>query len=242
LKVLFTLLQEKLVAHLRNRVHSGEFTERSLARATGISQPHIHNVLKGIRTLSPEYADLIVAHFGLTISDLLTYQELGITAPPALGVSLVPRLGGVAGPSHIMGESIEGVYPMPHGFAETLSMPVMLELTHDPNMFPYFQNGDLALVDRCKVSRSALQPLAVYLVQRERGTTLRYLRTGGTRLYLLTPYTLDEPRKWESLSLSGRQLEDVIRGRIAWIGRASRNDSHASVSLTTDSVPPSDSR
>lgn len=219
--MLFTLLQERLVAHLRSRVRSGELTERGLARATGISQPHIHNVLKGMRTLSVEYADQIVTHFQLSVSDLLTYREAGAAAPVLTSVSMVPRLEGLAGPSDFMGERIEGSYPMPKGLTDNLSMPVMLELAHDPHMFPYFQKGDLALVDRGKVSGRTLQPAAVYLVQRESGTMIRYLRAAGTRLYLLTPDTLDEPRKWDSLSLSGREMDTVVRGRIVSISRVS---------------------
>jgi len=38
---------------------------------------------------------------------------------------------------------------------------------------------------------------------------------------LLTPDTLDEPRKWDSLSLSGREMDTVVRGRIVSISRVS---------------------
>jgi hypothetical protein len=43
------------------RIHNGEITERKLARIVGISQPQMHNVLKGCRTLKPEIADLLIA-------------------------------------------------------------------------------------------------------------------------------------------------------------------------------------
>jgi hypothetical protein len=43
------------------RIHSGEITERKLARIIGLSQPQMHNVLKGCRTLKPEIADLLIA-------------------------------------------------------------------------------------------------------------------------------------------------------------------------------------
>ena len=39
--------QAKLLARVRDRLHNGELTERGLARQIGISQPHVHNVLKG---------------------------------------------------------------------------------------------------------------------------------------------------------------------------------------------------
>jgi len=41
----FMDLQQCMIRIMRERVHSGDLTERGLARLTGISQPHIHNVL-----------------------------------------------------------------------------------------------------------------------------------------------------------------------------------------------------
>jgi len=57
--------------HLRLRIRNGEITERGLARKTGLSQSHIHNVLKGARILTPEVADRIMRHMKLSILELL---------------------------------------------------------------------------------------------------------------------------------------------------------------------------
>jgi predicted transcriptional regulator len=67
----FQGLQTRLVVHLRHRVSSGEITERSLARVTGISQPHLHNVLKGKRFLSFEKSDQILQQLHLDLMDLI---------------------------------------------------------------------------------------------------------------------------------------------------------------------------
>jgi transcriptional regulator with XRE-family HTH domain len=72
----FELLQLRLVAHIQQRVQRGELTERGLARHTGISQPHLHNVLKGVRVLSPRMADLLLHHLHITLLDLLDADEL----------------------------------------------------------------------------------------------------------------------------------------------------------------------
>ena len=69
--VTFERLQLNLIQHLRDRVHSGELTERSVARITGISQPHLHNVLKGKRLLSLEKLDRILAYLELDLRDLI---------------------------------------------------------------------------------------------------------------------------------------------------------------------------
>ena len=72
----FEKLQERLLLLLRGRVQAGEVTERSLAKLTEISQPHIHNVLKGTRKFSPEIADSILRKLGLTVLDLFDAGEL----------------------------------------------------------------------------------------------------------------------------------------------------------------------
>jgi transcriptional regulator with XRE-family HTH domain len=69
-------LLHRLVVLLRERVSSGQMTERGLARVTGISQPHIHNVLNGKRLLSIETADHICRQLKLDLLDLLEGREL----------------------------------------------------------------------------------------------------------------------------------------------------------------------
>ena len=58
----FQVLQLRLLATLKEMVRKGDMTERRLARLTGVSQPHMHNVLKGVRILSSEVADEILRH------------------------------------------------------------------------------------------------------------------------------------------------------------------------------------
>jgi plasmid maintenance system antidote protein VapI len=72
----FGMLQALLIRHLRQRIHRGEITERSLARITGISQPHLHNVLKGKRLFSIEMADRILSHLQLDLRSLLELEEV----------------------------------------------------------------------------------------------------------------------------------------------------------------------
>jgi len=74
--VYFHDLQRRLVSHLRTLVRSGVATERGLARLTGISQPHMHNVLKGKRLLSLEMADQVVAQLRLDLLDFIEPGEL----------------------------------------------------------------------------------------------------------------------------------------------------------------------
>ncbi len=67
----FQTLQSNLLAQLRRRVLNGELTERGLARMSGLSQPHVHHVLKGARTLSLASTDRILRTLGLSVLDLV---------------------------------------------------------------------------------------------------------------------------------------------------------------------------
>ena len=72
----FLQLQQRLLEHLRRRVESGEATERGLARLAGVSQPHLHNVLKGKRLLSFDMADAILHNLQLGVLDLIRAEEV----------------------------------------------------------------------------------------------------------------------------------------------------------------------
>lgn len=215
------------MAYLRHKVRSGQLTERGLAHLTGVSQPHMHNVLKGIRMLSMEYSDRIVHHLDLTVVDLLatgeiglpeTYSNLRVSPVP---IQWVPLLRDIAGPANPLPEKdlLDSVYPFPKTITQFLINPIAIHLAKDQRMEPEFREGDLALLDRSEACRTSFLPSAFYLVNTEDGTPVRFVRTGGTRLYLLTLDSVDDPGKWEYLPLSGRNLLSVVKGRIVWIGR-----------------------
>jgi len=72
----FRELHDRLVGHLKRLVVGGEMTERGLARISGISQPHLHNVLKGKRLFSTEAADEVLSRMHLDIFDLIGDEDL----------------------------------------------------------------------------------------------------------------------------------------------------------------------
>ncbi len=71
----FQNLHERLADHIAAKVRSGEITERGLAKRAGISQPHLHNVLKGKRLFSLQSADLVMHELGLSVIDLIRETE-----------------------------------------------------------------------------------------------------------------------------------------------------------------------
>lgn len=68
--VFFRDMLDALRSDLSRKICNGEMTERGLARRIGISQAHMNNVLKGVRTLTPEIADRILRELGLQAEDL----------------------------------------------------------------------------------------------------------------------------------------------------------------------------
>ncbi len=75
-KITFQVLQTRLIDFVNTRIRNGDFTERGLARILGISQPQIHNVLKGARKLRPELADRLIRKFEMSVLDLLEAGEI----------------------------------------------------------------------------------------------------------------------------------------------------------------------
>lgn len=71
----FQELERRFIAYLRGRIRSGDLTERRLAKLTGISQPHVHNVLKGKRVFSTAMTDTILHVLRVDLLDLITSDE-----------------------------------------------------------------------------------------------------------------------------------------------------------------------
>jgi len=72
----FEELLRRVVAYLREIVQNGDMSERRLARATGVSQPHIHHVLSGKRRLSAEMADQVLHALHNDLLDFIEPAEI----------------------------------------------------------------------------------------------------------------------------------------------------------------------
>ncbi|HWR51351.1 MAG TPA: hypothetical protein VN428_09610, partial [Bryobacteraceae bacterium] len=66
-----TDLLVRVIEETRRRIRNGEATERGLARRAGLSQPHVHNVVKGVRVLSPASADRLMQALGFRLVDVM---------------------------------------------------------------------------------------------------------------------------------------------------------------------------
>jgi len=71
-----------LKAHLNARIRNGELTERNLAKRIGLSQAHMHNVLKGARILTAEVADMLLLELNLNVTDLVGINAATVQRRP----------------------------------------------------------------------------------------------------------------------------------------------------------------
>lgn len=72
----FEEFQRRLVTNLRESVRNGDMTERRLARITGVSQPHIHHVLRGKRGLSISMSDQVMRAMRNDLLDFLAPEDI----------------------------------------------------------------------------------------------------------------------------------------------------------------------
>jgi transcriptional regulator with XRE-family HTH domain len=220
----FDLLRRRLIGSVRGRIQNGGLTERSLARSIGISQPHAHNVLKGVRVLSPEIADRILKVLSLSVLDLLEADELASRFRGERGEG---RYGEVA----VLEGRIGPHFPLPTVASAVERYPCLRErlvqtveprfgqLASDARMQPVLDADDLVLLDYSEFRRTHLEPEGLYLVARQGEGMIRKLRLGVRCLYLVTVEASSGPEAWEQVPLVEQHLLEVVKARVAWAVR-----------------------
>lgn len=222
----FEKLQERLLLLLRARVQGGEITERSLAKLTDISQPHIHNVLKGTRKFSPEIADSILRKLGLTILDLFDAGELVAHLSKSSphedqrhgSVSMLNGDLGPGKPLPALTRTAER-FTVPQSQLKMVTDPVAARLAFDPQMRGTFEGGEVVLLDQSEMSRVFLEPQSLFVVLADRGALVRKLERGPDHLKLLGGGGEDTG---EIVDLRGRELHQVVLARVVWMNRRRR--------------------
>jgi transcriptional regulator with XRE-family HTH domain len=215
-----------------DRIHNGELTERGFARLLGISQPHVHNVLKGVRNLSPEIFDSILKYFNMSLLDLASVEEVeaNLKKRKALGqVAEAAFLDSPIGPGMPWPEGINWrrSYPLPFPALAIQAGLIMAELANDPYMYETLAGSDIALLDTSARARSDISPVDLYVVSRGGEALVRHIRPGGEGFYLVTDVTLDTPALWEKLAIPANEFAGIVKARVRWIGR--ERDRHLSM-------------
>jgi transcriptional regulator with XRE-family HTH domain len=217
----FQVLQIRLIAHIQARVRNGEVTERSLARLTGISQPHMHHVLKGARRLSIAMADRILERLRIDLVDLLAGEDSAPRpAPPEVTpYRLVALLEGPIGPGHPYPAQASGQekYPFPAAELERLESPVAAHLAPNPNWAALFGDSAVVLLDRSETLRGNPDEESYYALDLGGESGIQLVRRAGQRLYMRN--SGEDPRGWRSVSWAGHSLLELIKGRVSLVVR-----------------------
>jgi len=216
----FRLLQTRLIAHVRARVRNGELSERGLARLTGISQPHIHNVLKGARLLSMDMADQILQSLRINLADLVTAGDAG-SSPRQENAAMgecrtVALLDGWIGPGYPFPQLAgRERYPFLVVDLERLASPAAARLAPDPLRASIFSGPGVVLLDRSEGVRLNPDEEGYYGLDLSGGGTIGLVRRAGRQLYLWARHA----EVWQSIPLPDRNPLDVIQGRVSLVVR-----------------------
>ena len=195
-------------------MQSGEVSERRLAKLSSISQPHLHNVLKGIRIPSPEAADRLMRAMDITIPQIL-WSGAGVDAT---GIGAVPLLRARIGPgSTALFDVFRGYVPLPVGLTSSLTDPVMAYLAADLALPAEYRAGDLVLLDTNSALRREPAAHSGFIVAENAGLRVRYVRRVRSGLEVASQPEFSGDG--QTISLQGKDILDIVRARIVWIGR-----------------------
>jgi len=212
-RVNFGFLHSRLISAVRTRIRNGEISERGLARLTGISQPHIHHVLKGTRLLSRDTADLILERMRIDLADLLAseFGEPPRPAPAAEEYRLVPLLEGVIG-SNCPYPSVTGkeLYPFAATEVRRLRKPVAARLAPDPLNAPAFRSGGVLLLDSAPEARLEPDEQGIFTLDLPDGGMVGLVRRARHRF----SFWVYRAGGWQSVGVRDREPLDVIQGRV----------------------------
>jgi hypothetical protein len=218
--VSFALLRERLLDRLRRLVSNGAFTERGLARFLGISQPHAHNVLSGVRQLTPELFDAVLVRLRIDVLDLYKQQEIVAHADAAntrerRKWAEVPLLSSPIGPAN--------PWPWPLRAAGSCRVPIeaasgriAAPLAPDPAMRRTLSPHALAVLDTRTQCLAVIDPCELYVVAAPSGSLVRRVREGAACLYLVDDLCPHMPLRWSPAPRNA----DVNRARVVWLGAA----------------------
>lgn len=224
LRVNLADLQQALIAAAHVRIRNGQVTVRGLARMSGVSQPHLHNVLKNLRLLSTDSADRLMRALNLSTEDLM-WEAAGGSAG---GLKPVPVCRTRLGPGFETPlESSSGTMPFPAGLIARLQDPVAARLAPDIAMPSALKAGDVVLLDRNPIIRTHPGGAGIWLIDLYGSLCVRYVRKGGDgHYYVVTEQNLKDSSLWRRIPGPKQTILDVVRAKVVWFGREVQEEPH----------------
>ena len=220
-RVNFLVFQARLLDTVRFRLRNGEWTERGLARQLGVSQPHVHNVLKGIRTLTPALSDLLLHLLGMSLLDLVGAEELHRMEKLAAEIP-VHAIGVAAGtlgpwrPWPDLDSAMDYVHLRRSDLREVES-PVLVRLGEDAGL-ARFPGARMALLDRHVRAQGFPAPQAIYAVEWNGAGHLARLRLEEGGLRPLGQMNLSASSLPPLLLTARWDWRKLVRARLVWAG------------------------
>jgi hypothetical protein len=223
-RITFESFQARLLRDVRQRIQNGDFTERGLARIVGISQPHLHNVLKGVRALGPELGDLLLAGLDLSLLDLLSSEELGEALQDRQAKDHpwrhVPILEGRIGPEDPFPNwrAVAGWVKSASRNLSDVQRPAFVRFGRDSALSSDWQNATFGLLDFHESARTNPREPVWYVLRWNGAGLIRQVRMEGSSLIVLGQRTIDHRTEPEALSCLEHSLLQVVRARVVWVG------------------------
>lgn len=218
-------LRDKLTELLRAKVRNGTTTERALARLIGMSQPHLHNVLKGARALSPEMIDLCLYQLRLSVLDLVDRSEvvayLDTQELDRARLVYLPILDGAIGPTSPWPVDIElkNRFPVEEGLVRNMWHPVIARASFDARMQSTIAEGDFFLLDQSTSARLDFRDDCLYVIKSPTSGMIRRIRRKGDMSFAVADDTFYRQALWERLPANGTQLLHFVRARVTPLPR-----------------------
>ena len=222
--VTFATLHRRMLSHVRGLLANGELTERGLARMVGISQPHIHNVLKGARVLTSDVGDLLIGALELSLLELAEDEELGAVLEARRkgggGSRLVRVAPGKISPNERFPDVTEAEdWAMaPSGILTRLRRPVVAGFTPDAEVAAVFGAATHLLLDLDDGARSRISGGGWYALRWGGAGYVRQLRRESGALVVLGQRTWQTSPLPDRIPLGDVPALAVIRGRVEWYG------------------------
>lgn len=226
----FSTLQVRMLAHLRGLLANGEMTERGLARLAGISQPHIHNVLKGTRVLTAETGDLLIGALGFSLLELAETEELGTLLEARResdGSSRLVRVArGRVSPYERFPDvgTAEDWVRLSGATVAAIRMPVIAAFAADPEVEAALGGATHLLLDLNDAARLSVRPGCWYALRWGGAGYVRQLRRESGALVVLGQRCWRPPSLPDRIPLGDLPALSVIRARVEWCGPDLRAD------------------
>lgn len=223
LPLTFDDLAQRLVRDLANLIHSGCVTERRLAGLVGISQPHLHNVINGVRRLTPDVGDQLLDHLNWSLLDLVDSVEAKSLLDRRRALLAhgreIPLFRFAVGP----GFSLPGVQcsdiAVPNSWLARAENPFAASAGEDPLMKSVVRRGDILLLDRSPNTATHIREDALYVVNFGGESLARWVRFSSRGYYLISHSDWTEPSRWIRVVLPESRRAELIEARIIALAR-----------------------